>query len=507
MARRKGVALVYATLSLSTFLGVTALVVDLGNLYTRRAQAQRAADAAALAAASVLANGEAAATIEAQSYAKFNGYDHAKTLNPEQPASAANSEVPEITFGADGRPNTVRVRVLRKEPLYFLPAFAALLGRNISSSLVGATAVAQVGGTTTSVSFPLTSTEKYDARSLVANPSIFGPYAEYQWGDPYSPRSRYKTGISGELEWNDLGRRDLPSGRDFKGFDYSLDVSSDFAALNSGSTEVQLEIFDPDTYSVNGANGWDEIRPPQAQPDNSTIPPERYATTTEFLVYAPGVNPDAVGATPIATYVAGPGSEVNDLKWTTPPDFVFNTATHGTGRYTIRVKATDGSSENGFAFRAGRKRNTEGLRTPEENDDWEAQYYPGETNGTTISALDRVPLNFSTGGAVTINLGKVPAQAKGGTVFIDKFDTDVGYAGFTYTVKNNAGTTLYTFSGQQAQNATWAEDAIPVPADYPADGANWFVTYNAGAGDTSTWNMRYQPPNAPASAGNVRLVQ
>ncbi|RYG55671.1 hypothetical protein EON80_30355, partial [bacterium] len=52
-ARRRGISTLLFVGSLPVILGITGLVIDLTNLYTRRAIAQRASDAAALAGAMV----------------------------------------------------------------------------------------------------------------------------------------------------------------------------------------------------------------------------------------------------------------------------------------------------------------------------------------------------------------------------------------------------------------------------------------------------------------------
>ncbi len=57
MKRQRGGVVVYTAISLTFILGFAALAVDIGTLYSAQAELQRAADAAALAAASQLASG------------------------------------------------------------------------------------------------------------------------------------------------------------------------------------------------------------------------------------------------------------------------------------------------------------------------------------------------------------------------------------------------------------------------------------------------------------------
>lgn len=71
----RGVALIVVALGLTAFLGVAALALDLGMLYTARTESQRVADGAALAGAAILFNqptNEAGARQEAKTYAAMN---------------------------------------------------------------------------------------------------------------------------------------------------------------------------------------------------------------------------------------------------------------------------------------------------------------------------------------------------------------------------------------------------------------------------------------------------
>ena len=72
--RRSGIAFIYVALGMTVFLGVAAIVVDLGYAYTRRGEAQKAADSAAMAGASELAFGKGKADDAAKKYAEFYGY-------------------------------------------------------------------------------------------------------------------------------------------------------------------------------------------------------------------------------------------------------------------------------------------------------------------------------------------------------------------------------------------------------------------------------------------------
>ncbi|MEP0847722.1 MAG: VWA domain-containing protein [Phycisphaerae bacterium] len=75
--QRRGAAAVYLAISMTTVFGMAALAVDVGTLYSAKAELQRAADSAALAAASFLVDGgtsdvEDLAFATADSYARMN---------------------------------------------------------------------------------------------------------------------------------------------------------------------------------------------------------------------------------------------------------------------------------------------------------------------------------------------------------------------------------------------------------------------------------------------------
>lgn len=482
-SRRSGIAMLYFTLGLSTFMGVTALVVDMGSLYTRRAQAQRAADAGALAGALELRVSRQGAIDKAREYARDNGYKDSEITGVVVSTSTGSAV-----------PNRVSVHVERAEPLYFLPAMAALFEGGKNTRVVGATGVAQVGFPIQPVDLSIEGGGDYGTSKGFANPSIFGPDAYRYNGDPYSPVK-----LSGGAP-NATTIPGNPTGADFPGYDYKLAIAPNYIADNGGSPEVQLSIFDPDCYTANGLEGWDEIRPPNG---GTSTKPE---TTTRYTIFAP--NGEKVGE---VDYSNDPAT---NLKWAAPPELKFditdprwgyNSNDAAARDFKIRVKAIDGSSENGFQFRASRP--YEGLDTVDDEPAWTQQYNNnGSGNGTQISATGKVPLNFTTTGQVTITLGRVPGEAKGGLININKFDTDIEAKSIVYTCDELPG---FQQAGTLASDDTWAADQIVVPENYPATGGTWKATYQAGANDTSCWTMNWSkqgstPGGAP---GPVKLIQ
>ena len=489
-ARRKGVALVYATLGLAAFLGATALVVDMGSLYTRRAQAQRAADAAALAGAWDLkkdADGTAAMAT-AKSYAALNGY--------QAPAATVDVSIASSAGGASN--NRVVVNVQKRERLFFLPAVLVLIGAgNQDSSLVGAHATAETQFASEIVKLRVGDAADYGSARGVANPSVFGPDSRYEYGDAFSPNT-----IDGTIANPGRGS-DTLAGSSFGGYEYHLNIPQNYIALN-GSSEVQLELFDPDCFvtTANQSNSlldWDELH----VGNNATNLP----TVTLYQLFSPkGVKIAE------ATYGGDPNDPKDvdaNLKWTTPDGFIFDISNpnNGVGEYVIKVKALSGVSENGFQFRAGPKRDDPAsLRTASDADTtaWVRDYDRGGRvngatgNGTDFTAAGKTPFNFTTNGTVTVALGEVPGLPLNSVINIDKFDTDVGAKSIGYFYLKKDGTRVdIARPGTLSSDGTWQLDSLTVGdansdvPSYPPDGAVWYATYAAGAYDTSTWKMDY----------------
>jgi Flp pilus assembly protein TadG len=492
--RRGGFALVYSAMGLATFLGVTALVVDMGRLYTRRAQAQNAADSAALAGSYWLHKGAEEASTQAKLFAEKNGYKE------------GSAEVTVRVFMSKGaapgarQMDSIKVSVQRAEPLYFLPAFAALIGQSASSSKVGASATSHATFRSVNGNPPISLGADYGATDGFANPSIFGREGRYSHGDAYSPA------FLGDGTTPNEGSDSDPRGNKFQGYEYTLNIASGYATLN-GTSQVQVEIFDPDSHVAKPEamiDSWDEW--------HTGLNGSFSHTTTTYELIAPKKDlkdPDVVIAT--ASYGNDPAT---NLKWTTPNGFTFDTNTYGPGAYKVRVKAGSGTTENGFQFRAGKPH--AGLREPTDNADWKTQYnYNGTGNGTSFTAQGKAVLNFTKNeGFVELNLGFVPKEAT--DVFVDKFDTDVGFVSIEYSLKKPGPNGTYVdipgytkfATGQQARDGQWAPtDVIPVPSGYPTEGAYWFATYKAGAYDTSNWKMGYADPSKPSvDPPSVKLV-
>lgn len=166
-------------LAFPMMIGVLGIVIDLGNLYTKRAQAQRAADSAAIAGAMEKANGSVDGA--AREYAKFNGYE-----------DGVNGATVRVVNNSTSSTSDVRVIVARAEPVYFVPILEGFLKATGQSAVAAqfSRIVSAEGTATRRVSLPLGLGGIYGvadpARSPVNN-SVFGPDANYNFGDAYSP--------------------------------------------------------------------------------------------------------------------------------------------------------------------------------------------------------------------------------------------------------------------------------------------------------------------------------
>ena len=451
--RRRGVSTYIFVLALPMMLGVLGIVVDMGNLYSKRAQAQRAADAAAIAGA--MEKTSSTVTGKAREYARLNGYQN-----------GVNGARVKVINNVNSSTSEVRVVVSRAEPVYFAPILEGFLkasGQSAAAAQFSRTISAQ-GTATRRISLPLGLGGIYGiadpARSPVNN-SVFGPDANYNFGDAYSPEF-LQDGVSRNPLY------DLNAGVG----EYTLNISSQY--LNKYS-DLEVQIYDPDCYD--GPNGYDEIREPNKKIQRA--PKGGKETVTEYALYDPSGNL-------IAKKKYGNDKDA-DGKWITPDGFKFSPTQ--TGQYKITVTTLSGSSENGFQLRAGP---SEGANKTD--DEWNKLY--GDNNGTTpddvavpISAEDHLQINFTQSGQVKFRLGYVPDSQSGKTITVSKFDVDVGSRSIVYTCDTLPG---QTFAGVLPipGDGIWSSDDIQVPSGYT--GGNWYAEYTAGKGDSSTWTLSGQ---------------
>lgn len=475
--RRKGFSVIYFVLVIVVILFIAALAVDMGYLYRQRAQAQTAADAAALAGAVKLPNTDDALAA-ARQVAAYNGYIHGQ-----------NGVVVEGTWNPDGQhQNWYQVRVSRPE-VFFFGRVLGLFQRPIS-----AVAIAEYNARQPIRVWGVGSYGIVGPQAL----EISGPYARKSAGDPYSTR------------FLDNGQPNPEY--DPEGYNYWLYVPPNYQSIN-GTSMLKVEFFDitSGTYRTyvrdNDADGRNDEDPTDGRDndgdgfvdedrpnDNFYWQDEVYSyhgvsaqATTVVTIYAPDNTPnDYSDDVVIATVTINPGDPQYRLKWVSPLGFTFNTQTYGTGNYRVNVKTTAGSGGNAYHMRAGPP-NSRG-----------SNFNPN--NGTEISAIDHLQMFFQFDGTVTWTMGYIPREAAGMRLHIRKFDTDIGAVSVNYT----DSTGQINWQGQLSTNGTWKEDVFTVPSNY--QGGILRATYQAGTTDTSVWEMWYEGyiEGRPAS---LRLVR
>ena len=436
-------------------IAMASLVVDVGFIQRQRARMQRAADAAALAGAKQLPH-EDLALLKARDFAALNGYTH-------------NAESVSVTGkrNPDGK-HSGWYQVAISKPINFF--LAPIMGYTDGTIVVTATA---------SYTSPLPlyisgSSGEYGTNGIM-NLSCFGPYAPFTYGDAYSPK------------WLENG--DENPYYDEDGYDFILEIKDDYFAKN-GTNDICIQVFDPDCWNVGNAENAgpgkvDEIRSapswPHPQPDT------RY-TTTRYQLYEPDSTPgDFSDDVLIGEALWEPGDKWSDMQWITPEGWSFNLTTHGYGKYRINVQTLNGSSENGFNLRAG---------PPDACTGDQADWYPD--NGTEITALGTLPINFNQDGTVNVDLGYIPPEAAGFDVYINKFDTDVGAKSVRYYDEYGN-----QWPGLLSGNGTFKLDVITMPEGYP--GGRIFAEYVAGCQDTSSWQLYFDGKLEDAPA-ELKLV-
>ena len=470
--RRSGIAFIYFGLALVAILGIAAYSVDMGYLYTRRAQTQRAADAAALGGAWQLSRGRAKSTadVAAVYYASQNGYNN----------NATSTDVT-MQYPVPGKNNWYRVTVARTEPLFFGRIFRMNSARVAASAAAVFTVLAEIP-------IPVSQYGKDIGPKNPWNYTIFGPYGWHSNGDNIS------TMYNNDRTINPLYK--APNANSSSGgYNFKLRTP-----LNMRF--VQVELFDPDSYNSGGqtnasATAVDEIR--DGQPGR-----KHDYTDTQYSIYwdnntpndptddvlVQGYSPSYSRVPAQTTYGNDPAT---DMKWITPPGGVIDRNDYPTGNFRINVTSVDGSSENGFNLRAGPYRSD-----PKEAFD--------SNNGTSIAADGNLPLNFNVDGTADIGLGFIPSSAVtngAGFLTVNKFDTDVGAKSLYYTCDAYPGV---KFPGVlNTTNDAISTDNITLPADYK--GGNWTAVYTAGSNDTSVWSVSYSGSNLNGTPGSIKLVQ
>jgi Flp pilus assembly protein TadG len=121
-AKPRGQALILMSIALVALMGMAALAVDIGNLWTTRRRMQSAADAAAMAGVDAITIGETGSSVtSAAKYgAQQNGFtDGSGTTTSPSPVSVAVYNPPQSGF-YQGLSSAVQVVVSQAQPTYFM---------------------------------------------------------------------------------------------------------------------------------------------------------------------------------------------------------------------------------------------------------------------------------------------------------------------------------------------------------------------------------------------------
>jgi len=489
-----GVMLTWTAVSVTVIIAMMALSIDMGIMYWRKAEAKKAADAAALAGAwqfTVTGNTITQATSAATTYASFNGYS-LDAANPPHLLSTDDTKF--------------QVAVKRTEPKCFLGVF------NPNAWYSSAVSTAQYKVPTDS---PIQGSN-YGRGVTNYSYSLFGPDGVHSNGDDYSTTHTNAGATNPDYNPN--------------GYPFTITIPSDYKTrnaivlpngVNNAATSgmVQVEIFDPTTMST---SSFDEIRNPYfSLPSGYNVD-----TTTQYTLQYKSKSDGSDTWHDIATSSFGDTQTHAMGKWVTPTGFTFNIDNYVGDQFQVVAHSTSGSSENGFSLRAGPPNTVGGTYTeggvtyttsaiadavPTSGTDtsWNKQWsgynssntqVSGGINGTIVSAHGLIPLNINTSGTIDVLLGNVPVQAAGGTFHIKRFDTDVGATAlYYYNDWEGSGVHYNVASANVYQSDTSYTDIINLSTSYP--GANWHAMYTGGSSDTSSWSLGWQQVNLTGGAG------
>lgn len=476
--RRSGYVAVLVAAAWLALCGVAALSFDLSRMYTRKAEAQKAADACALVGAAAYGGAMTGSTAGSASgalavvkqYATANGYDVA------QGATVVGGP----GSGADA--GLYRVNLSRPEKVYFARVF---FGPTMN---VWATAAAQY---TQNQDVPL---QNYGVSGSIVTLSVFGPNAYKYNGDPYSVKWASADGPTAST--NQITSSFQPDYNP-NGHTFNITPATTLADFRTTHTDpishkalMDIEIFDPGSNN----NGGDSAQIGQRVDEQRPGWGGQTLTTTQYTLLYDGV------PVPNGTKTFGPGNQGPDMAWDKTFQVDLNDPLYSTNKaFTVNVKAIDGTSENGFTMRAGADHPANMTDA-----DWVSQY----GSEVTMTSKDALPLNYTDSGFVTIDLGVIPAIPQGGQVTIRKFDADVVGPGATSNTvtyyDTQADGTVITRQGNiamsAAANGVWAPDDVFALGDN-YKGGHWTAKYTAGSNDTSAWQMKYSGP------GDFRLVR
>jgi len=539
--KQQGLAFLWTVLALSAFMGLAAYGVDVSTWYTRKASMQSAADAAALAGAFTVGESGGSdwtsATVIAKQYVKRNGY---------------NENDATYTSQADAISNWYRVQLHYKEATWFGGAIGRQAQDLYVTATAQFFAPADAG---VDYQYLGVAPNRCTGIQVPYNFSSFGPQAQHAYGDNYGPLYMQNKDASGNWVLNpnhppgwqgfDFDINIDPSYSTAMGTSqmevelFDPDTYNSGGVLDASATtwdEIRSSQTGLPGALTNGADttiynlvwtstaGVDTVIGTAQYDGNSWWADGNASKSSLGATSDSAFQGNMADATAAGTTAKGPSSG-----WVTPVagyglsrgTFTISDVTPylSGGRLHVRVQNTAGASENGFSLRAGPPHpyvSTYGVSKMGDCE-WNSKYSKKITvNGQDVSVAQIashgvIPMNFDVNGTAVVTLGDVPTKAAGSQFNIARFDTDVappsGGMSMIYKVKLNNGTTVTfpTYSGTTPTTISAGgisidmkpltisdaveTDVVHLPASYP--GGTWSVTYSAGGGDSSTWQLQY----------------
>jgi len=337
------------------------------------------------------------------------------------------------------------------------------------------------------------------------NPSGTLDASKFSWDEIRSSQSGLPGGVSNgpdttiyTLVWTPKGKPDDPplGVAQFDGNSWWADGNASKTSLGFAQTDATVP------------GNWQDVRTPVTGHSWSSTNPDPQGPSSGWIL-------------PQTGYGLNRGSFVipNVALYTDPTK----------GRLHVYVNNTAGASENGFSMRAGPPHSFVTNYGVSKMGDcaWNAAYgnsaaakvvVNGHTvNVAQVAAHGVIPMNFDVNGITPgdgINLGYVPSKAAGSQFNISRFDTDVAPSSGNMTIQyhvvydngtkidfpiyygnsaaatvSSGGMTIDMKPLGASEGDTVDTDIVHLPASYP--GGQWYMTYAAGGGDSSTWQLQY----------------
>jgi hypothetical protein len=534
----RGYAAVMAAVLAVPLIGMAAFAVDVGQWYVAAREAQRAADAAALAGVVHLPGNQEKAFETAQIYAARN----------EHPDSAPDVTV---TAGLDNGPTQLKVTVAKKVP----SVLGGLFG--ISSATIARSAVADYAGPV-----PLGSPcNAYgnDPEPGSTRSSVCSDTGEF-WGNVGSPKASKGSGDAYQNGGCSSSFAGCVSGTNA---DYSKDGYFYSVTLTKPVNNLAIEVFDPALVHVGDLCDRSNLSAAKGLGSNAAVsdPSTRYANgqtspyctgdinfagdsggytdmvATQYQVRNPGANPWDPLSFPVRSGCSGAGTypgyagDLSKALNKTAPEYGANPANFGgqvsiaqqdgyvanvfrrwvrlctisnapAGTYLIQVKTNGVGSDNAnghnrFALRAYSTSNTSAKDDIAISGFSKMAMYANLPNATSKFYLARVP-SGAAGQVLNVNLFDVGDATKPGTItVVAPPESGVTFKDCQGSGVVNATMPNCSLSGVNSKyNGQWQTISVPIPTGYKCDDRDsadcWVrLEFEYGSGnqpsDTTSW--------------------